>query len=617
MPVDSGGSDAAAEESIKECLARLGDAETVLADVRSILAAIYGEKPQEEASPRGSEVEANSQESVEDAKQEAEEEVIKEELEKQNALIDARAQIPEIAQRLSLTKEKVESVFEMFTQANHTRSGFLSLDELEGLLAGMCDGTIGSDQLNFIMDKFDHNKDGKLHFDEFINAFVSTPLMKVAHLHEDLQNKAGGAREQIEEAGIRLQPEDWVQIMGCKVTTVKNYVQKEINEAGACLAMPLVFLMFLLFYISSVYHLDYEKLHAVDQAVYFDITENANFAFGGDIPLENGRMGHKNIFDVNSIADFWSFFELGITPIYWAEGWDISETRLNIQTRCFTSKQALENYGWPGATVDGVAQAIGRQPGGNDCPQEIDPQRPIPFYAGQQDGTYLYYNSVVAGVRLRQERSDVEDCPNDDSSLLSALFKGLCVADEGYFLRPELHAALRTDTSLVNRPGGATIYLPSLISQREIRKQVQQLENEVWLSPYTAKVEILLTTYNAHLDVFTATYIWIFFNRGGHMYKVVQPISTFLTVYRYSLCYALDVILVLLCIKIIIDECREIYGYVRIEGFRKGMKLYIAPSNFIDWLSVFYFIFMMIFWFGHIAIIYDLQDAMKKGDSTQ
>merc|ERR1719201_3258045 len=53
--------------------------------------------------------------------------------------------------------------------------------------------------------------------------------------------------------------------------------------------------MFLLFYVSSLYHLDYEKLHAVDQAVYFDITENANFAFGGDIPLENGRMGHKNI----------------------------------------------------------------------------------------------------------------------------------------------------------------------------------------------------------------------------------------------------------------------------------------------------------------------------------
>ena len=83
--------------------------------------------------------------------------------------------------------------------------------------------------------------------------------------------------------------------------------------------MPLVFAMFILYFLSVSWHLNFEQTHAVDDAMYFDITENANFAYGGEYPFQNGRMGHKNIFDVNSFADFWSWLDLGITPIYWAD----------------------------------------------------------------------------------------------------------------------------------------------------------------------------------------------------------------------------------------------------------------------------------------------------------
>ena len=59
--------------------------------------------------------------------------------------------------------------------------------------------------------------------------------------------------------------------------------------------------MFFLFLMSVSLHFGVESAHAVDQSIVWDVLENANFAFSGSVPLETGRMGHKNLNDVNSI----------------------------------------------------------------------------------------------------------------------------------------------------------------------------------------------------------------------------------------------------------------------------------------------------------------------------
>jgi len=368
--------------------------------------------------------------------------------------------------------------------------------------------------------------------------------------------------------------------------------------------------MFFLFFCSVSWHLNFAQTHAVDQAHYFDITENANFAFGGEYPFENGRMGHKNIFDVNSFADFWSWLDLGITPIYWAEGWDLSETRSNVQMKCANVSASLEYFGYPSSSL-APGQRVDTGP---NCPKDKYPERPGKFYANADSGTYLYYNSVVGGVRLRQERTEAEACPNDDDGLRLSLHQGLCVPDLGYFLRPELHSALRPHEDLINLPGGETVYLPALAPQSVIRSTFRKLEDQLWLNPHTAKIEVLLTTYNAHLDIFAATYIWIFMNRGGHMHKVVKPISTFLTTYRQPASYVFDALLALLFLHIIVEEGVEIFRSCKISGFRKGLKTYFTPSNAVDWTGVCAFIVIGVFWLKHVVLIGTLRDAMGKSN---
>jgi hypothetical protein len=216
---------------------------------------------------------------------------------------------------------------------------------------------------------------------------------------------------------------------------------------------------------------------------------------------------------------------------------------------------------------------------------------------------------------MRQERASVTDCPNPDNlPVKQALYAGLCVEETGYFLKPERHSSLFIKKDLINRPGAETVYLKSRVSQSNVRKQLRALEDRVWFSPYTSKIEVLFTLYNAHLDIFSATYLVIVMNRGGHMYKMVEPISTQLTLYRHPLSYVVDILLAMLMFKIVVDEGREIRRAVKVEGFRAGMRSYIGPANAVDWIGVFYFVFLLFFWFGHVRIVGALRDALAAAD---
>lgn len=609
--------------NIQDCLARLSNAEKVIADVRSILAEACNQSAAAEFSQKRVEDHLSVREGIVDINNrpvcnpgDSAEPVGTDSLNIDGALeLTTSIDFDQLSKELKITVEKLRSIFDIFAKANHSKSGQLSLDELNTLLAEMCDGALEDSQLSFIMDKFDVDRDGMLQFDEFARAFVTTPLMRVAHLKDEVGDKASDAKGRLREHGMKLEPDDWVVFMGCKVDSVRSYVEKEITESGACIAMPFVFFMFFLFFASSRIHLGYEQLHSVDQAIYFDITENANFAFSGPIPWENGRMGHKNMFDVNSIGDFWSWMSIGIVPIFWAEGWEISETRLNMEVPCQRRYDLLWYMGintstWPGSIKNLTAEQE------KHCPREpfFYPPRPKKFFENANEGTYLYYNSVIGGVRLSQERSVSHACPNGDDDLRRSLHRGVCLPDEGYVLKPELHAALRMDSDLLNQPGGETQYLPAFESQAAIRSALSKLEDQVWLSPYTAKVEVLLTTYNAHFDVFSATYLWIFINRGGHMHKVVQPISTYLTTYRTPICYVLDVLQLILFAKIMLEEGLDIYRACRREGIKAGLKSYIDPSNVVDWICLVYFILSMVYWLSHVHLIGELRDSMRKAD---
>merc|ERR1712100_719312 len=108
-------------------------------------------------------------------------------------------------------------------EGNHTKDGLLTCSQLEHLLVDMSDGSIDRAQLSAIMERFDSDRDGALNFDDFLQAFVTSPLMKVTHISDELKTTGQETRHRLAEATLRLQAEDWVQIRGCKARSVISH----------------------------------------------------------------------------------------------------------------------------------------------------------------------------------------------------------------------------------------------------------------------------------------------------------------------------------------------------------------------------------------------------------
>ena len=189
--------------------------------------------------------------------------------------------------------------------------------------------------------------------------------------------------------------------------------------------------------------------------------------------------------------------------------------RVNAEARCKNDQEALLAFGgWPEDTVQLMSDEGGGEAGTKIAciERQEQPQYPFQFYGGTSETatpTYLYFHSIIGGIRLRQEQSEPIQCIAGNEQYRLSVHSGECIPDLGYWLEPELQNALHTDLSITDLPGGETVYLASRTPLTEIRRQLRELENRIWLSPKSARVEIMLTTYNAHSDLFTATYVKI------------------------------------------------------------------------------------------------------------
>merc|ERR1719183_1018029 len=146
-----------------------------------------------------------------------------------------------------------------------------------------------------------------------------------------------------------------------------------------------------------IQHDNAPAINAVEDAVEFDIMENANFAFAE-------YMGHKNVLDVNSHADFWSWMQKGFIPLIFIQEQGVAENR--------------------NTTDPQISQFM------THIPRE-------------RRGIMLQYNRIVMGVRMRQERSEKEKKCTSMASLHD-FFGAKCVEQFGYELDPEIFTARKT-----------------------------------------------------------------------------------------------------------------------------------------------------------------------------
>merc|ERR1719331_517353 len=161
--------------------------------------------------------------------------------------------------------------------------------------------------------------------------------------------------------------------------------------------------------------------------------------------------------------------------------------------------------------------------------------------------TYLFFHTIVGGVRLSQEQITSTSC-NPDRPTKHA---SECHEVSNNFQAPGLHNFFSTRDDFVNLPGSETHYLHSNTSRSDILEALRVLEDDGWLNMRSNMVEILFTTHNPHLDIFIATHIRFFMNRAGHIHKSIEPMCQWLYPYHGWWCYLTDLSWLLLVLKLL------------------------------------------------------------------
>jgi len=523
--------------------------------------------------------------------------------------LEQRKFLGAIAEKLNMEADIVKRCHELFEKEDTDKSGTLTTGELRHLMEELCACSISDEEFGQISDymcEFDDNGDGVWNFDEFLKAFNNKALVDTFNLEKAIEDTAVEAKGTI--SGERETAREIVTTRGVNKAVVRRYLRKELREAESCWQLPPALALFLCFIGVVVGHRQTVLFHAIDIAIQSDITENANFAFSGNVPFENGRMGHKNIEDVNSFADFWSWFNMGLVPLLFPDGWDKSEVRTNVVSRCGSTEDLLQAWGWSGK-VEALNNTFRHCPeSGSEMPENLRS-----FYGDVPTPTYLYYNSIVGGVRLLQERATTQQCtPNTRFSFHS----GQCFSENLYWLKPELHTGLSYNKDWVDTPGGETKYLLAGSKQSTIRQITRALEDQAWIGPETAKVEILLPTYNQHIETLTATFITFFVNHAGHIHKLIEPITIPMEAYNSWNQYVLDLFWLLLVLKLCLGEIYEISLKCRTLGFCKGIRHYCSLANLVDWISILYVGVIIILWIQFVNTLSKLKALLLSAEAA-
>jgi len=521
--------------------------------------------------------------------------------------------------KLGITGQEVMTAFNCFSTCDVDNSGKVSSSELPSLLETLTGEPLDKGEAHRILKKFDKDENGELDFEEFLYCYCYTPQKKKEHLKAALCC-----------ADDKMDQRFRTRMVGVSADDLQSYLAKELEEESAFLSIPLVILLFMFFLIALSLHRNTGIMNSLERAVEFDITENANFAFVGAAPFENGRMGHKGLHDVNSFADFWSWLDLGLVPLFFPSGWSISEARSNVAARCtspydamagfaMTKGQATANtpYGpWANASHASVTGDLGP----NLCNMGDDTNFPaglnLEAFSESTKAPYLFFNEIIGGVRMRQEQLPVVDCA--DTKYFGHTYNTPCIeVNEGAWLPPDLDAVLHVDADKIDKPGGESVYFRSGMDLKDVHSSVRILENRRWLNQRTGRIEITFATYNNHVDMFVGVFIDLFITRGGRIHKIIKPISFSMNPYSNPWSYVFDVAFALLVLQLFVSEARCICSTIKEYGLRPGLKKYFYDfKNIVDWACLAYSTVVFVMWANWCFTVLDLSNMLLTANTS-
>jgi len=373
-----------------------------------------------------------------------------------------------------------------------------------------------------------------------------------------------------------------------------KWVKTELENEQACLELPFTIILLLSFSALAYLHLKQASVFNVEGAVEFDIMENANFAW-------SHNFGHKTIFDVNSIPDFWSWLRIGYLPLVVQHAWGYSES-------------LAQAYDAVAPAVDAsVAYDAAQLPGHWTIPGLGPDKTPA-----RDD--YLHHNRIIGGIRLRQERSRIgwDHCrlpggiPEDIWK--DWLGKPCVPADPSYELTPEV-----SEAEMFGEPKRVEWLLTKIDTLNQLQRKVVDMEdgcaalyvkgsdtclcttcnedakkNGPWLDEQTQRVEVAFVMFNFEYGLYSLVSANFFFNRGGRISKLVHVQSSWASQFSGSFWYvavmiACDLVWVLSLTYILFGELKEIVHVIHTtkeRWYKAVWNDYVAFWNTVDWISI-------------------------------
>mmetsp|Transcript_83569 Transcript_83569/g.190643 ORF Transcript_83569/g.190643 Transcript_83569/m.190643 type:complete len:854 (-) Transcript_83569:211-2772(-) len=318
------------------------------------------------------------------------------------------------------------------------------------------------------------------------------------------------------------------------------YIVSEMSEEESFKTLPFAVLLVVIFALSFSLHDQAQKILDVQDAVRFDIEENANFAFNNI-----GTYGAKNIYDVNQRGDFFSWTRMGLMTLVLQTSPNLAEWRENDET-------------WNTASE-----------------------------------YFLNYNRVIGGIRMRQARGPKQSLPSSEAWLYDKPLTPVgTTLDLNQHLRPENFQVIAADTVFDE---SRTVWLLQNESQAHNDRVLVEMEDSGWFDDQTAQVELSFTTYNPHFDTLTVTRIVVLQSRSGHFWRSVVPQSVFMNHFPDDdLFYVKLVVDCIFCFQVLfllILEGRELAFLCvryRSSGILEALGKYASWWNVIDWIAILY-----------------------------
>mmetsp|Transcript_10858 Transcript_10858/g.24910 ORF Transcript_10858/g.24910 Transcript_10858/m.24910 type:complete len:1047 (-) Transcript_10858:32-3172(-) len=332
-----------------------------------------------------------------------------------------------------------------------------------------------------------------------------------------------------------ISAEEVVKKHGIPRIELQKYIESEMRETENFASLPFTIFFVIAYACMVILHDDAVVIRAVEDSITFDVFDNANFAF------DSLFMGHKNIHDVNSHSDFWSWLIQGFLPLMfiqesvWSEGRNLTDPTILDRTIVYTEEER---------------------------------------------GVLLHYNRIIGGIRFSQERSGGISCNAPFS--LTAFYHQQCVGT-AYELDPESWPARHTEA---DPEWTRWFYVRENYTDLEQRAMLLETQQPYWLDRLTQKIEIAVPVYNAEFGLHSLVFFNFYFSRGGHIWKQMIPMSTYANWFTKWYYAILDAIFYLCLLHIFRGELQEFAWIVRNKGWAALWSQYCTLWHVVDWVSV-------------------------------